>query len=192
MNKSDDHATVESAASMALNKGTPPDYGRNAGHTFCYLCSGPAFEESKINWRGHWICPGCYELQKVGLSSGEVVRPKVDSREQMDYILNPTVFKRPEKSSATSASDILEQAASTIEQRGKDYNSPGGERSMKATVEAFNAIRGKDLTAEDGWAFMCILKMVRAHKSPNKADHYIDLSAYGSLLGEEALNHTNK
>lgn len=86
-----------------------------------------------------------------------------------------------------SASSILQQAIDTVKQRGRDYNNPSGERSMKAAVEAFNAITGLQLTTLQGWMFMCVLKLVRGQQSPAKLDNWLDLSAYGSLAGEEAL-----
>src|SRR5688572_30595298 len=36
-----------------------PPFGRN-----CYLCGNRFPWESKVNWRGHWICPGCFEKEK--------------------------------------------------------------------------------------------------------------------------------
>lgn len=104
------------------------------------------------------------------------------------------VFDELEASVRTlSAADILQQAAATVEQRGKDYNAPGGERSMKATVDAFNIIRGTALSTADGWAFMVCLKMIRAKQSPQKTDSHLDGAAYLALLGEEdAKTHTPK
>lgn len=99
-------------------------------------------------------------------------------------------FKRPYQEvpinpAPVSASSILEAAVATVAQRGVDYNNPSGERSMKATVEAFNAIRGTSLTVSDGWAFMVCLKMVRAKHSPGKTDSHLDGAAYFALQAEE-------
>lgn len=241
--------SVESAASIALNKGpqgprdlgaeaalaqgmtteeyyrasqgpvgspgTPPDYAVPAEVPAmkCYLCSYGFPSDVRVNWRGHWICPGCYATESVNESvhpnlvgpvgppglvghrdepgpprpANRDVTGRLLPKEQVDYILNPKSYPRP-----VSAHTILEQAASTIEQRGQDYNSPGGERSMKATVEAFNTIRGHSLSVVDGWAFMEVLKMVRAKHSPHKVDNFLDGAAYAALAGEESLNQTNK
>ena len=87
-------------------------------------------------------------------------------------------------------SDLLREAAQTIEQRGqeRDNNGAGGERSMAATVAAFNAIEGTQLTERQGWAFMQVLKMVRAKATANNGrfnlDDYIDGAAYAALGAE--------
>jgi hypothetical protein len=39
-----------------------------------------------------------------------------------------------------TARDFLQRAIQTMNDRGKQYDSPGGERSMGKAVEAFNAI----------------------------------------------------
>jgi hypothetical protein len=59
-----------------------------------------------------------------------------------------------------------------------------GERSMKATVAAFNGLTGKNLTEEEGWEFMILLKMVRGRQGDFRDDDYIDGAAYFGLLGE--------
>lgn len=87
-----------------------------------------------------------------------------------------------------SAHQILEQAGREMQDRAKVYDKPAGERSMPATVEAFNAITGHRLTAEQGWLFMVLLKAVRSQQGEHKRDNYVDLAAYASLMGEQAAN----
>lgn len=60
----------------------------------------------------------------------------------------------------------------------------GGERSMAATVRAFNALTGKNLTEAEGWEFMILLKLVRGRQGAFRADDYVDAAAYAALLGE--------
>jgi hypothetical protein len=86
-----------------------------------------------------------------------------------------------------SAANYLQDAISTLEQRGKQYDKPEGERSMADTVKAFNAITGGDMTISAGWMFMCVLKQVRtfAGETPH-ADSMLDLIAYSALLAESA------
>ena len=85
----------------------------------------------------------------------------------------------------TSAPSILDEARDCIADRAEERDTDS-ERSMKATVEAFNAMYGKDLTEEQGWQFMVLLKMSRA-KGPNmQRDSYVDGSAYFALAGEAA------
>ena len=90
------------------------------------------------------------------------------------------------------AHTFLTQAADTIAQRAAQRDNTGGngERSMAATVAAFNAIEGTTLTTRQGWAFMQLLKITRAASSARNgkhdADSYIDGAAYAGLAGEEA------
>ena len=89
---------------------------------------------------------------------------------------------------------LLHSAASTIMQRGKerDTSTTGQqqERSMAATVAAFNAIEGTALTERQGWAFMQTLKLVRAASTARNGrfnpDDYLDGAAYAALGGEAA------
>ena len=62
------------------------------------------------------------------------------------------------------APDILAAGIKHMEDRAALRDSPEGERSMKATVAAFNALEGTNLTEVQGWRFMCVLKHARAAK----------------------------
>ena len=92
---------------------------------------------------------------------------------------------------------LLHSAAATILQRGKerDTSTTGQqqERSMAATVAAFNAIEGTALTERQGWAFMQTLKLVRAANTARNGrfnpDDYLDGAAYAALGGEAAAEH---
>ena len=86
---------------------------------------------------------------------------------------------------ATKAQDLLHRAASLMDERGEQYDQRSGERSMQATVTAFNAITGYSLTEADGFLLMAILKMVRdqSREMPHR-DRIDDLVAYASLYGE--------
>jgi len=88
----------------------------------------------------------------------------------------------------TTAPQLLNKAASIMEQRGKQYDKPGGERSMGATVAAYNSITGQQLTEANGWLLMALLKMVRDNQRPAPhVDSIEDLVAYSSLYGEARL-----
>lgn len=89
-----------------------------------------------------------------------------------------------------SAFDLLGQAAGHMKDRAATYDKPQGERSMAATVAAFNAQTGRDLTEDEGWLFMVNLKIVRDRQrdQPHR-DSIEDLIAYGSLYGEARLNN---
>ena len=94
-----------------------------------------------------------------------------------------------------TADAILTAAAATIAARGaqRDSRTSAGapqERSMAATVAAFNAIEGVALTERQGWAFMQVLKMVRgattARNGLYNEDDALDGAAYAALGGEAA------
>ena len=85
-----------------------------------------------------------------------------------------------------NATKLLEQAAYAIGNRASERDVEQ-ERSMKATVEAFNSIYGTQLTEEQGWGFMILLKMVRTKGAVVQADNYLDGAAYFALMGEAAL-----
>ena len=89
----------------------------------------------------------------------------------------------------TTAQDLLQRAADHMDERGKQYDQPSGERSMLAAVTAFNAIAGYHLTEADGFLLMALLKMVRdqQRETPHR-DSIEDLVAYASLYGEARLH----
>ena len=84
------------------------------------------------------------------------------------------------------ASDILAQAASEMKDRGETYDQPEGERSMGKTVAAFAAVTGVQISEQQGWQFMELLKMVRSNQGGYRADSFVDGAAYASLAGEAA------
>jgi hypothetical protein len=92
------------------------------------------------------------------------------------------------KAPAFSAPDLLDAAAKHMRDRAATYDKPEGERSMGKTVEAFNAITGRDLNESESWLLMALLKMVRSEqrREPHR-DSVEDLVAYGALYGEARL-----
>lgn len=85
---------------------------------------------------------------------------------------------------AITAASMLTAALGHMEDRAKTYDAPGGERSMGKTVAAFNTITGLELTEEQGWLFMEILKQVRSQQGDYRPDNYEDMVAYAALRGE--------
>lgn len=81
---------------------------------------------------------------------------------------------------------FLQAAIDVQAERGKQYDAPGGERSMGRTVQAFNAITGRDLTEAEGWLLLQVLKDVRQWQNPGKfhEDSALDGVAYSSLKAE--------
>lgn len=86
----------------------------------------------------------------------------------------------------TRAPDILTAALGHMQDRAATYDKPEGERSMPATVAAFNALTGHNLTAEQGWLFMTVLKLCRTQQGGHRPDNYEDGAAYFALMGEQA------
>jgi len=86
-----------------------------------------------------------------------------------------------------SATQLLVDASDAIDQRAAQRDTPEGERSMRRTVDAFNAMYGTRLTEAQGWQFMALLKMARAAGGRQHRDDYIDMAAYAALAGECAL-----
>ena len=94
----------------------------------------------------------------------------------------------------TDADEILQIAEETIAQRGVMYDSTGQqqERSMGKVVAMFNALTGHELTNEQGWKFMCLLKLARSEQGEFSLDSFIDLAAYAALAGEEVAKHNQQ
>lgn len=84
------------------------------------------------------------------------------------------------------APEFLQAGLDAMQQRAATYDKPEGERSMGATVEAFESITGHSLTEEQGWLFMALLKAVRSQQGQFSADSYVDGAAYFGLAGEAA------
>ena len=86
-------------------------------------------------------------------------------------------------SKAKDASSLCVRASELLAERGKQYDGGNAERSMASTVAAFNAVYGTNLTEQQGWHFMVILKMVRQRQGGH-IDSAEDLIAYAALAAE--------
>lgn len=84
-----------------------------------------------------------------------------------------------------TAPEFLSHAASIMEERGKQYDKPEGERSMGKCVAAFNIITGHDLLESEGWLLMQLLKDVRQWQRPGwHEDSATDCISYAALKAE--------
>lgn len=90
-------------------------------------------------------------------------------------------------SDGSTAANILTAALGHMRDRAATYDKPEGERSMGATVDAFQAVTGVSITEEQGWLFMALLKAVRSQQGAYRADSYEDGAAYFALAGEAAV-----
>ncbi len=86
------------------------------------------------------------------------------------------------------ANVFLEDALSALDNRASERDTEN-ERSMKACIDAFNAMFDKDLTEEQGWHLMTLLKMSRSKGGNFREDDYTDMCAYPALAGEAASKH---
>lgn len=89
-----------------------------------------------------------------------------------------------------TASSLLNKADRIMRDRAATYDKPEGERSMGATVTAFNAVTGLELTEAQGWLLLALLKIVRDNqRDAPHVDSVEDFVAYASLYGEARLRH---
>lgn len=91
-----------------------------------------------------------------------------------------------------TAGDFLGAALGHLEDRASTYDSPQGERSIERTVRVFAALTDIQLTEEQGFLFMEVLKQVRSLQGKFKADSYEDLAGYAALRGEAAAKARSK
>lgn len=83
---------------------------------------------------------------------------------------------------------MLQAAADLMRDRAATYDTPDGERSMGKTVDAFNAVTGRDLSEAEGWLLLQILKDVRMFQRPGyHADSAEDCVAYAALKAEAKM-----
>lgn len=100
-----------------------------------------------------------------------------------DWSKHKRVAAKSVQPAQVTAASMLTAALGHMEDRAKTYDAPGGERSMGKTVAAFNVITGLELTEEQGWLFMILLKAVRA-QTDKTLDSLEDMVAYAALRGE--------
>lgn len=90
----------------------------------------------------------------------------------------------------STASDFLRRAADIMDERGQQYDSPDGERSMGRAVAAFNAITGRErsgreISEAEGWLLLQLLKDARQWSGPRfHQDSAEDCVAYAALKAE--------
>ena len=145
------------------------------------------------------ITVGSEWVDKVDKSTLEILRENYDGRYYVNtsdggecYIshANLIAYYEPQKAKDDTprAVQILNEAVAIMAERGKSYDKSGGEaeRSMPKIVAMFNALTGHELTPEQGWKFMCCLKLARSEQGEYREDNYLDGAAYMALAGEEA------
>ena len=128
-------------------------------------------------------------------SAGTGVARRWEHRGSSDDIVQYR-FLRPEQAPTTTSpatvTAILGKAAALMEERGKQYDQPQGERSMGRAVTALNAVLGRQaLTESEGWLLLQLLKDVRdRQRAEPHPDSLEDGVAYAALKAEARLQET--
>lgn len=124
-------------------------------------------------------CPACCQIVSADC---------IDKEDHRCRLCIEAEAKQGCKDDTPKAVQILNEAVAIMAERGKSYDKSGGEaeRSMPKIVAMFNALTGHKLTPEQGWKFMCCLKLARSEQGEYREDNYLDGAAYMALAGEEA------
>lgn len=135
------------------------------------------------------------ETNTVTLETVDAFRVTGSSTKDGSYMASRNDFlhyfkpsEQGRKDNSPKAVKILNEAVAIMAERGKSYDKSGGEaeRSMPKIVAMFNALTGHELTPEQGWKFMCCLKLARSEQGEYREDNYLDGAAYMALAGGEA------
>jgi hypothetical protein len=87
------------------------------------------------------------------------------------------------KADSAQAAEMLTRSADLLVERGKRYDKADGTSSMDRAVAALNTITGHNLTEDEGWMLMLLLKLSRATaKAGYHADSYEDAAAFVGLM----------
>lgn len=145
----------------------------------CAACYGAG-----ITARGE-LC-GCGAISKSFYSSALAQDQQMREASKVEEMAsaNKQANEQPIKKRAP---DFLTAALGHMQDRAATYDKPEGERSMGATVVAFNAATGHALTETQGWIFMVFLKAIRTQQGAFRADNFEDMAAYAGLAGESAI-----
>lgn len=104
----------------------------------------------------------------------------------------PVVVEKPVSEAIEPVTSVgfLLRATQIQENRAKQYDQPGGERSMGRTVAAFNLITNRTsdraLTESEGWLLLQILKDVRDRTTAEPHRDSLEDKVSYSALGAEA------
>ena len=135
------------------------------------------------------VCSSCDDMSlfvPVSRQDDEEDRIDIIGQNGGDGIHYAHVMSAPPTTDNT-APGFLRRAAEIMEERGKQYDQPGGERSMGKAVQAFNAITGQEITEAMGWLLMECIKNVRQWQRPSFHQDSADDGVAYSALKAEAL-----
>lgn len=105
--------------------------------------------------------------------------------------VKPAVEAASEPAKKPTATSVLATAHKTMEERGKQYDSPEGERSFDKVAQAYSAVSGKQLAGSDVALILALVKIVRDQtgKNPHE-DSLVDLVAYAALYFEQRMGES--
>lgn len=198
-----------SAGFLRWDHNTTPGSLQHSRDIVAYRCSDLVIEPEWIEWHGGTCPVGSdvvveYRLRKGNTETsckafaGELGWRHIGS--EFDIVAYRTVAASEpplvrdmvppaaEPDPKADAEAFLLAAAAHIADRAVTYDAEdkGGERSIPAVVEAFRVFTGITMTAEQGWLFMTLVKLVRTQQGAFRADSYEDAAAYCALMGEAA------
>ena len=84
----------------------------------------------------------------------------------------------------TQPTEILNSAHRALRTRSAGRDKADGEKTMATCVRLYNELYGADMTEEQGWTFMELLKLVRSARGEFVLDDYVDRAGYAALAGE--------
>lgn len=90
-----------------------------------------------------------------------------------------------EQKNTKDAKYFLDKANKILDDRAKERDIEK-ERSMSHIVSVYNALTKQNMSVEDGWKFLIVLKLVRIQIKPHE-DGYLDALGYMALLAEESF-----
>ena len=129
------------------------------------------------------VATNCHFVYGFRNSDGVVYNLHIE--ETPVYFYETPVEQDHSVTSKTTAESFLLRAAQLQKERGEQYDSPEGERSMGKAVTAFNTITGQNISESEGWLLLQLLKDVRQwSKNDYHADSAEDCIAYAALKAE--------
>lgn len=174
-------------------------FDSNGVCTFCHVAKHNVMKDicnSRSFIKGGQVPPFRLPESPSPLYKGSHVhQPSQEEQAAFDEELARNKAMKPDSAPLAltpTSRDILSKARDIQEQRARDYDQPGGERSMAATVQAFNVITRREsehaLTESEGWLLMQTLKDVRDRSTA--APHFdslLDGVSYSALKAEARM-----
>lgn len=105
----------------------------------------------------------------------------------------PLTMQTAAEQTPSSSVDFLKAALAVQEERGRIYDSEGGERSISKVRQLFNTLYGYDVKDHELWGLMVLLKLVRMESAPTPhLDSALDATSYAALMAESYMVSSKK